>query len=203
MARRLNQNLTRTFTTVFVLNQLVGCGLLPKFKELEPPTNPNAASKERPDGSSTNGGDFSSNPTPGSIPSAVRPQTPIPGTVTMPSLGALQPSVQCTFRMQCVQNGNSGVNFSGFCLNQQVPVSLSTTSTNGSPVFPQCAQVMSIMAEPLPTGKHSTTLEGGATLKAYCNGMNFVLQNGGLDLRMNVPQAVCLELRDRINALKL
>jgi hypothetical protein len=186
-----------------VLNQLVGCGLLPKFREFEPPTNPNAASKDISDGSSTTGGGLSSNPTPASIPGAVRPQTPIPGTVTTPPMGASQPSVQCTFRMQCIQNGNSGVNFSGFCLNQQVPVSLSTTTTNGSPVFPQCAQVMPIMAEPLPTGKHSTTLEGGATLKAFCNGMNFVLQNGGLDLRMNVPQAVCLELRDRINALKL
>lgn len=192
-----------TFTTVFVLNQLVGCGLLPKFKEFEPPTNPNAAPNDTTDGTPATGGGLSSSPAPGSIPSAIRPQTPIPGTVTTPPQDPSQPSVQCTFRMQCIQNGVSGVNFSGFCLSQQVPVSLSTTTFNGSPVFPKCAQVMPIMTDALPTGKHSTTLEGGATLKASCNGMNFVLQNGGIDLRMNVPQAVCLELRDRINALKL
>jgi hypothetical protein len=186
---------------------LSGCGLLPGIKPPEPPTGQSAAQKDPADGSPSRsagsgvGGGPPGNPAPGTSP--LQQQTPIPSQVAAPVIGSTQPQVECTFRLACIASGNDGASFSGTCLNRRINTSVQAVKVNNDPVFPQCERVKPIFADPLPTGKHTTTLEGGATLKAYCDGATFVLQNGGFELRMSLPQATCLELRDRINALKL
>lgn len=206
LAFSLYRNSARVLRRLGLALLLSGCGLLSSGSPPNPPTGQTGEPLGTGPGipGRSLGASGADTPTNTSVPgvSPLPQETLLPGQVATPGVGPAQPRVECTFRMGCIGGGANGASFSGLCLNRNINPTIQSVG-DGGPVFPQCERVAQIFADALPTGKHTTTLEGGATLRAFCDGTGFELRNGGYTLIMTVPQATCLELRDRINILKL